>query len=86
VLQRHVQLGQWISALRRRGPNGNYVPVDDTVRSYHISDWMSQHERASTGELYKEYLLAFEVTSVLLLVAVVGAVVLGKRKESLDAR
>jgi NADH-quinone oxidoreductase subunit J len=31
--------------------------------------------------LFREYLLAFEVTSVLLLVAVVGAVVLGKRKE-----
>ena len=33
------------------------------------------------GPLFKDYLLAFEVTSVLLLVAVVGAVVLGKRKE-----
>jgi NADH-quinone oxidoreductase subunit J len=30
------------------------------------------------GPLFKEYLLAFEVTSVLLLVAMVGAVVLGK--------
>ena len=33
------------------------------------------------GPLFHEYLLAFEVTSVLLLAAVVGAVVLGKRKE-----
>ncbi len=33
------------------------------------------------GPLFTEYLLAFEVTSVLLLAAVVGAVVLGKRKE-----
>jgi NADH-quinone oxidoreductase subunit J len=33
------------------------------------------------GPLFREYLLAFEVTSVLLLAAVVGAVVLGKRKE-----
>ena len=33
------------------------------------------------GPLFTQYLLAFEVTSVLLLVAVVGAVVLGKRKE-----
>jgi NADH-quinone oxidoreductase subunit J len=31
--------------------------------------------------LFNEYLLAFEVTSVLLLAAVIGAVVLGKRKE-----
>ena len=32
--------------------------------------------------LFNEYLLAFEVTSVLLLAAIVGAVVLGKRRES----
>jgi NADH-quinone oxidoreductase subunit J len=38
------------------------------------------------GPLFKEYLLAFEVTSVLLLVAVVGAVVLGMRKERERAR
>lgn len=38
------------------------------------------------GPLFNEYLLAFEVTSVLLLAAVVGAVVLGKRKERPRAR
>jgi NADH-quinone oxidoreductase subunit J len=38
------------------------------------------------GPLFHEYLLAFEVTSVLLLAAVVGAVVLGKRKERAHAR
>ena len=38
------------------------------------------------GPLFNEYLLAFEVTSVLLLAAVVGAVALGKRKERADAR
>ena len=37
------------------------------------------------GPLFHEYLLAFEVTSILLLAAVVGAVVLGKRKESVHA-
>jgi NADH-quinone oxidoreductase subunit J len=36
--------------------------------------------------LFRDYLLAFEVTSVLLLAAVVGAVVLGKRKERERAR
>jgi len=36
--------------------------------------------------MFNEYLLAFEVTSVLLLAAVVGAVVLGKRKERDHAR
>ena len=34
--------------------------------------------------LFNEYLLAFELTSVLLLVAIVGAVVLGRRKDSRD--
>ena len=38
------------------------------------------------GPLFHEYLLAFEVTSVLLLAAIVGAVVLGKRKEREHAR
>jgi NADH-quinone oxidoreductase subunit J len=38
------------------------------------------------GPLFNQYLLAFEVTSVLLLAAVVGAVVLGKRKERTHAR
>jgi NADH-quinone oxidoreductase subunit J len=38
------------------------------------------------GPLFHEYLLAFEVTSVLLLAAVVGAVVLGKRKDRVHAR
>jgi NADH-quinone oxidoreductase subunit J len=38
------------------------------------------------GPLFKDYLLAFEVTSVVLLAAVVGAVVLGKRKERERAR
>jgi NADH-quinone oxidoreductase subunit J len=37
------------------------------------------------GPLFNEYLLAFEVTSVLLLAAVVGAVLLGKRRGSAHA-
>jgi len=37
------------------------------------------------GPLFNEYLLAFEVTSVLLLAAIVGAVVLGKRRTVADA-
>jgi NADH-quinone oxidoreductase subunit J len=35
--------------------------------------------------LFNEYLLAFELTSILLLVAIVGAVVLGRRRR-VDAR
>jgi NADH-quinone oxidoreductase subunit J len=37
------------------------------------------------GPLFNEYLLAFEVTSVLLLAAIVGAVVLGKQRGEHDA-
>ena len=33
-----------------------------------------------SGPLFGEYLLAFEITSILLLVAIIGAVVLAKRK------
>ena len=36
------------------------------------------------GPLFNQYLLAFEVTSVLLLAAVVGAVVLGKQRSARD--
>ncbi|HVX38922.1 MAG TPA: NADH-quinone oxidoreductase subunit J [Gemmatimonadaceae bacterium] len=36
--------------------------------------------------LFNQYLLAFEVTSILLLAAIVGAVLLGKQKEAVDAR
>ena len=30
--------------------------------------------------IFKEYLLPFEVTSVLILIAIIGAVILGKKK------
>jgi NADH-quinone oxidoreductase subunit J len=36
--------------------------------------------------LFREYLLAFELTSMLLLTAIVGAVVIGKKRGSADAR
>ena len=35
--------------------------------------------------IFTRYLLAFEVTSVLLVIAVVGAVVLARRSETVDA-
>ena len=48
---------------------------------------MGKHGAVGTvaRPLFNEYLLAFELTSVLLLVAIAGAVVLGKRKDA-DAR
>jgi NADH-quinone oxidoreductase subunit J len=36
--------------------------------------------------LFREYLLAFELTSMLLLTAIVGAVVIGKKRGAADAR
>ena len=36
--------------------------------------------------LFREHLLAFELTSMLLLTAIVGAVVIGKKKGANDAR
>lgn len=38
------------------------------------------------GPLFTEYLLAFELTSVLLLAAIMGSVVLGRRRSTADAR
>jgi NADH-quinone oxidoreductase subunit J len=38
------------------------------------------------GPLFNQYLLAFEVTSILLLAAIVGAVVLGKQRGEEHAR
>ena len=41
--------------------------------------------RPSPGSLFRDYLLPFEVASVFLLVAMIGAVVLGKRSlEKMD--
>jgi NADH:ubiquinone oxidoreductase subunit 6 (subunit J) len=38
------------------------------------------------GPLFREHLLAFELTSILLLAAIVGAVVIGKKQGPADAR
>ena len=48
-------------ALRRKSPEGNYVPIDPALRSYHISDWYSLHDRLTTGELMKLWLMANEI-------------------------
>jgi len=45
-----------------------------------ISSGDNTHNVASL--LFKEFLLPFEVTSVLILIAIMGAVVLASRKES----
>ena len=57
-------------------PGGDYDP--NVVRDLGAVGSVAQ-------PLFNEYLLAFELTSILLLVAIVGAVVLG-RKRRVDAR
>ncbi len=57
-------------------PGGDYDP--NVVRDLGAVGSLAQ-------PLFNEYLLAFELTSILLLVAIVGAVVLG-RKRRVDAR
>ena len=57
-------------------PGGGYNP--DLVRDLGAVGSVAQ-------PLFNEYLLAFELTSVLLLVAIVGAVVIGRRRR-IDAR
>jgi NADH-quinone oxidoreductase subunit J len=52
-------------------------------------DTVAVREQGAVGSvaqpLFNEYLLAFELTSILLLVAIVGAVVIGRRRQA-DAR
>jgi NADH-quinone oxidoreductase subunit J len=57
-------------------PGGGYDPV--AVKNLGAVGSIAQ-------PLFNEYLLAFELTSILLLVAIVGAVVIGRRKR-VDAR
>ena len=53
---------------------------------YNAADVRAQGAVGSVAQpLFNEYLLAFELTSILLLVAIVGAVVIGRRKR-VDAR
>ena len=58
-------------------PGSGYDP--DAVRALGAIGSIAQ-------PLFYEYLLAFELTSVLLLVAIVGAVVIGRRRGGIDAR
>jgi NADH-quinone oxidoreductase subunit J len=64
------------------------VPEALTLPENTISDQIAKTGAIApiADPLFRDYLLAFEVTSVLLLAAVVGAVVLGKRKERARAR
>jgi NADH-quinone oxidoreductase subunit J len=70
-------LAQVFTLTKARLPEGLVLPENA------VSDQIARTGAIApiAGPLFNQYLLAFEVTSVLLLAAVVGAVVLGKRKE-----
>lgn len=68
------------------------LPHPVPIETFRIAPDSLVTEARSTGAvapvavpLFTEYLLAFEVTSVLLLAAVVGAVVLGRKRNESDA-
>lgn len=55
-------------------PDGNVLPPDASVNAM-------ENIRQLGSELFSQYLLPFEVTSILLLVAMVGAIVLTKKEK-----
>jgi NADH-quinone oxidoreductase subunit J len=64
------------------------MPFTLTLPAGYVAEQIAQHGAIDpvAGPLFHEYLLAFEVTSVLLLAAVVGAVLLGRQKGGDHAR
>ena len=70
-------LAQVLAVTRVRLPEALVLPENALAAKFARSGAIAPF----AGPLFNEYLLAFEMTSVLLLAAVVGAVVLGKRKE-----
>jgi len=70
-------LAQVFALTRVRLPEALVLPENALATQFARTDAISP----LAGPLFNQYLLAFEVTSVLLLAAIVGAVVLGKRKE-----
>ena len=74
-------LAQILTVTRARIPESIVLPENTIAHQIEQTGAIAP----LAGPLFHEYLLAFEVTSVLLLAAVVGAVVLGKRKERVNA-
>jgi NADH-quinone oxidoreductase subunit J len=66
--------------------SGTRIAAKFAVPADYATDQMTKYGAVGTiaKPLFNEYLLAFELTSLVLLVAIAGAVVLGKRRD--DAR
>jgi NADH-quinone oxidoreductase subunit J len=73
-----------VMALSRGNTIERMIPPDMAARAANAPALAGGIIGPIAAPLFKEYLLAFELTSVLLLAAIVGAVVLGKRRT--DAR
>jgi len=76
-------LAQVLAVSRFQAPAALRLPTGNSVAAQ-----VAEHGAIApiAGPLFTNYLLAFEVTSILLLVAVVGSVVLGKQRRHTDAR
>jgi NADH-quinone oxidoreductase subunit J len=63
------------------------TPMNLTLPQGYVADQVAQHGAIApvASLLFNDYLLAFEVTSILLLAAVVGAVMLGKQRSETGA-
>ena len=88
--------GWWIGALAILvavvALAGSYWYAPQPLTDYVVAPEYAQQQVAArnvvgavAAPLFREYLLPFEVTSILLLAAIVGAVAIGKRREN-DAR
>ena len=77
-----VMLAQIFALTRARTPINLTLPQGFAARQVEQTGAIAP----VAGPLFNEYLLAFEVTSVLLLAAVVGAVILGKQRGDEHAR
>jgi NADH-quinone oxidoreductase subunit J len=77
-----VMLAQIFALTRAKTPINLTLPDGFTARQVEQTGAIAP----VAGPLFNEYLLAFEVTSVLLLAAVVGAVILGKQRGDEHAR
>ena len=71
-----------------RGPRGAQVSEKLALPENAVANQVAAQGAIApvAAPMFNQYLLAFEVTSVLLLAAVVGAVVLGKRRERAHAQ
>ena len=77
-----AMLAMVFAMTRAKAPEALRLPPNFTAQQIATSGAITP----IAGPLFHEYLLAFEVTSVLLLSAIIGAVALARRREAADAR